>query len=177
MGLRDHHRRSGPDPRCLEDELNATAPDWVTPERVLLLVRMRASRRHWRSIVAAIHALDGPKVPLDDLQAYCRRHSVVPCDAVERAHRAAKMRAAKAAKRAASTEGAEIVFILRQMHDQTAVPIQDTGPDCIAVSFEIAKAFADGEGIRFTSWDDLPAINHARELAGLVRLARDFGKR
>lgn len=153
-----------------------TSTSWATPERVILLVRMRSKCRQWRTILAALRKLPGADMDERDLRAYCRRHRVQAGQAYGKA--AARMRQAKADKRA-RIDAAVILEIIPAppYRADLDAEITDDGQDYVVVSLSDALVWCTEHALAFRGWDDLPAVNEVRERRGLLRFARLFGRR
>ncbi len=50
-------------------------------------------------------------------------------------------------------------------------------PDVVVCGFDDVASWAGSNGLVFRSWDDLPGVNLKREMMGLLRVARCFGRR
>lgn len=150
--------------------------DWVTPDRVMALVKLRKAGRQWCTILAQLAALHGTTPVERDVKRYCKRHNVPGRDQAAKTALAA-MRAAKAVKAANAPTVLFVDLDPLGTPPTLATCIREDGPDFIACGVDEVSVWATDNGIRFRGWDDLPAVNLRREMMGLLRVARCFGRR
>ena len=55
--------------------------------------------------------------------------------------------------------------------------LPDEAYDPIPADMTRVRRAAAWHGVRFRGWDDLPAVNEAREAKGMATFKRDFGKK